>query len=120
VTIRVDGTATTIAAVGGRVLVLATAASELPLTLTPCYLARSDGALAISHLRLTTGHETFSQGVVAPAEPHATIAGACLLDHAAALRDTADQLTEATITVDVDPATLDRAAHAWGPPLPPG
>ena len=124
VTMRLDGTATpsstTIAAVGGSVLVLATAAPRLPLTLTSCYLARSDGALAVSHLRLVTDEETFSQYVIPPAELHATLAGACLLEHAAALRDAAGEITAATITVDVDLDTLERAAEAWGPPPPPG
>jgi hypothetical protein len=125
VAVRLDGTvtpsSTTIATVGGCVLVLATAAPRLLLTLTSCYLARSDGALAVSHLRLAIGGETFSQYVVAPAEEvHATLAGACLLDHAAALRDAAGQLIAARITVDVEPDTLDRVAQAWGPPPPPG
>ena len=120
VTVRLDGTptpsTTTIAAVGGSVLVLATAAPALPLALTSCYLARSDAALAVSHLRLTADEETFSQYVIAPATLHATLAGACLLEHAATLRDAA----AAAITVDVDPDTLDRVAETWGPPPPPG
>jgi hypothetical protein len=45
---------------------------------SPCYLARSDGALAVSHLRLAADEETFSQYVTPPAELHATLAGACL------------------------------------------
>ena len=65
VTVRLDGTptpsTTTIAAIGGSVLVLATAVPALPLALTSCYLARSDAALAVSHLRLTADEETFSQ-----------------------------------------------------------
>jgi hypothetical protein len=124
VTVRLDGeltpSTTTIAAVGGSVLVLATAAPALPLTLTSCYLARSDGALAVSHLRLTAGEETFSQYTIPPAQLHATLAGACLLEHAAALRDAAHEATAATITVDVDLDTLEHVADAWGPPPPPG
>src|SRR3954469_5075045 len=87
VTVRLDGTptptTTTIAAVGGSVLVLATAAPALPLTLTSCYLARPDGALAVSHLRLSASEETFSQYILPAAQLHATLAGACLLEHAA-------------------------------------
>ena len=124
VTVRLDGTptpsTTTIAAVGGSVLVLATAAPALPLALTSCYLARSDAALAVSHLRLTADEETFSQYVIAPATLHATLAGACLLEHAATLRDAAADTTAAAITVDVDPDTLDRVAETWGPTPPPG
>src|SRR3954464_12841797 len=124
VTVRLDGTPTptptTIAATGGSVLVLATAAPALPLTLTSCYLARSDGALAVSHLRLAADQETFSQYTLPPAQLHATLAGACLLEHTAALRDTAQDTTAAAITIDVDLETLERVAEAWGPPPPPG
>jgi hypothetical protein len=124
VTVRLDGeptpSSTQIAVVGGSVLVLATAAPELPLALTSCYLARSDGALAVSHLRLAAAEETFSQYVIPPAELHATLAGACLLEHAAALRDAAPDAAAAAITVDVDVDTLEHVAEAWGPPPPPG
>jgi hypothetical protein len=117
---RLTPTTTTIAAVGGSVLVLATAAPALPLALTSCYLARSDGALAVSHLRLTAGEETFSQYTIPPAQLHATLAGACLLEHAAALRDAAHEAATATITVDVDLDTLEHVADAWGPIPPAG
>src|SRR4051812_21221576 len=123
VSMRLDGTltptTTTISAVGGSVLVLATAAPALPLALTSCYLARSDGALAVSHLRLSAGEEAFSQYTLPPAQLHATLAGACLLEHAAALRDAAHD-TAATITVDVDLDTLEHVADVWGPIPPPG
>src|SRR5215213_5804785 len=92
VSLRLNGTltptTTTIAAIGGSVLVLATAAPALPLALTSCYLARSDGALAVTHLRLSASQETFNQYTLPPAQPHATLAGACLLEHAATLRET--------------------------------
>ena len=99
---------------------LATAAPRLPLALTSCYLARSDGALAVSHLRLTAGEETFSQYTLPPAQLHATLAGACLLEHAAALRDATHETAAATITVDVDLDTLEHVADVWGPIPPPG
>src|SRR3954471_6057152 len=106
VTVRLDGTptptTTTIAATGGSVLVLATAAPALPLALTSCYLARSDGALAVTHLRLSARQETFNQYAPPPGQLHATLAGACLLEHAATLRDAAEHTTAAAITIDVD------------------
>src|SRR3954464_923187 len=126
VTVRLDGTPTptptTIAATGGSVLVLATAAPDLPLVLTSCYLARSDGALAVSHLRLSAGEETFSQYTLPGARLQATLAGACLLEHAAILRDAAQQAGAAAVSVDVDVDldTLARAADIWGPLPPPG
>src|SRR3954447_12217290 len=95
VSVRLDGaltpTTTTIAAIGGSVLVLATAAPQLPLTLTSCYLARTDRALAVTHLHLSARAETFSQYPPPAAQLHATLAGACLLEHAATLRDAAQQ-----------------------------
>jgi hypothetical protein len=124
VTVCLDGTptptTTTIAAVGGAVLVLATAAPALPLTLTSCYVARSDGALAVTHLKLTVDDERFDQHTTASAPPHATLAGACLLEHAATLRDAAQDAVATVVTVDVDLDTLASAAEAWGPPPPPG
>ncbi len=54
ITVRVDGApigaSTTIAAVGANVLVLTSAVPERATTLTSCYLARSDAALAVSQL----------------------------------------------------------------------
>src|SRR3954454_22905716 len=118
VSVRLDGaltpTSTTIAAIGGSVLVLATAAPELPLALTSCYLARSDGALAVTHLRLSAGEETFSQYTLSPAQLHATLAGVCLLEHPATLGDAAEAMTAAAITIDVDLDTLERVVEAWG------
>src|SRR4051812_7039751 len=126
VSVRLDGaltpTTTTMAAIGGSVLVLATAAPDLPHALTSCYLARSDGALAVSHLRLSADEETFSQYTLPAARLHATLAGACLLEHAATLRDAAQQAgaTAVSVDVDVDLDTLARAADIWGPLPPPG
>ena len=124
VSVRLDETATasstTIAAVGASVLVLATPLPHQGLTLTSCYLARSDGALAVSHLRLTPSGEKFDQRRVPPGHLHATLAGACLLDHASVLRDLAVAATGADVRVDVAVDTLARVAEAWGPPPPPG
>jgi len=124
VTVRIDDTpaaaSTTIAAVGSNVLVLATVVPARALTLTSCYLARSDAALAVSQLAVDALEERLTQHVIAPTAHHATLAGACLLDHAAALRDLLAERTDALVTVDVDPDVLERAADAWGPPPPPG
>lgn len=124
VTVRLDDTtapsSTTIAAVGAHVLVIDTAIPEHALALTSSYLVRSDGALAVSHLRLTRGGEEFEQHTTPAEQLHATLAGACLLDHAAALHDLAARATGAAVSIDIDPNTLVRAAHAWGAPPPPG
>ena len=123
VTVRLDGTpapgSTTITPAGGAVLVLATALPTQAFTLTSTYLLRSDGAIAVSHLKVTAHEETFTQTVIGPGQLHATLAGACLLDHAAALRDLIAQTTSATVAVDVDPQALQRVTDTWGPPSPP-
>jgi hypothetical protein len=123
VTVRLDGTtalsSTTIAAVGASVLVIATTLPEHALTLTSTYLVRSDGALAVSHLRLTRGGEDLQQRITPGEQLHATLAGACLLDHAGALRDLAAPATGTAVSIDVDPDTLVGVGHIWGPP-PPG
>jgi hypothetical protein len=124
VNVRIDdvsvGASTTIAAVGGNVLVLVTALPARALTLTSCFLARSDAALAVSRLASDAHEERLTQRVLAATEHHATLAGACLLDHAAALRELLAVRAGAPVSVDVDPNALDCAADAWGPPAPPG
>jgi len=123
-TVRLDGApvagSTTIAAAGGYVLVIASALPAQALTLTSCYLGRPGGAIATSHMRLGPRGERFTQHVVPAGQQHATAAGACLLDHAAALQDALADMTPATVTVDVGLDALERAADAWGPPTPPG
>jgi hypothetical protein len=124
VTVHINHTpalaSTTIAAVGANVLVLATAVPQHATTLTSCYLARSDAALAVSQLAADATEERLTQHVIAPTEHHATLAGACLLEHAAALRELLAERTNALVTVDVHPDTLEHAARAWGSLPPPG
>lgn len=124
VSVRLDGTAaacsTTIAAVGASVLIVATALPGHGMTLTSCYLARSDGALAVSHLRLSPTHEDLEQRALPAGQLHATLAGACLLDHASTLRNLAVLATAAHVSVDVATETLAHVAEAWGPTQPPG
>ena len=124
VTVLLDGTpapgSTTLTGVGAYVLVIATALPEQATTLTSCYLGRPDGALAVSHLRVGPDDDQLDQHVLAPSQLHATAAGACLLDHAATLRDTLDHAGHATVTVDVTDDALDAAIDAWGPQAPPG
>src|SRR4051812_43797835 len=90
-TVRIGDTpvaaSTTIGAVGANVLALATAVPGRATTLTSCYLARSDAALAVSRLAADALGEHLTQHITTPTDYHATLAGACLLDHAAALRE---------------------------------
>lgn len=54
--------------------------------------------------------------LIAPTNHRATLAGPRLLEHAAALRELVAHRTDALVTVDVDPASLERAADAWNLP----
>lgn len=120
ITVRVDGTpitaSTTIAALGSNVLVLSSAVPERATALTSCYLARSDAALAVSELATDAHEERLTQHEIAPTNHRATLAGACLLEHAAAIRELLAHRTDALVTVDVEPAALERAADAWNLP----
>jgi hypothetical protein len=124
VTVRLDGTtalsSSTIAAVGASVLVIATTLPEHAIALTSAYLVRSDGALAVSHLRLRRDGEDFQQHTTPSEQLHATLAGACLLEHAAVLRELPAEATGAAVGIDVDPNRLVRVTHALGPAPPPG
>jgi hypothetical protein len=125
VTVGVDGrnesSSTTLASAGGYVLVVATTVPERAIGLTSCYLGQLGGAIAASHLHLAPGkHERFAQRLLAPEQPRASVAGACLLDHAAELQSALTEHTGSRVTVDVGLAALTRAAEAWGPPGPDG
>jgi hypothetical protein len=123
ITVRLDGTptpgSTSLNAVGGNVLVCATALPEQALLLTSTYVLSFRGAIAVTHLKVTAEEETFAHDAIGPGQLHATVAGACLLDHVATLRELLAHCTSATASVDVDLDTLARVAEAWGPP-PPG
>ena len=106
---------TTIGTIGAHALVLTTAIPGRGTTLTSSYLARSDAAVAVSRLVADAGGERLQQHTLGPTDHHATLAGACLLDHAAALRELLAERTDALVTVDVDPSTLASVAGSWGP-----
>ena len=111
---------TTIAAVGANVLVLISAVPARALTLTSAYLADSNGAVAVTRLAADAHTERFIEQHAAASRHQATLAGACLLDHAAALREHLAERTDSLVTVDVDPAALERASSVWGPNPPDG
>lgn len=123
VKVVIDGHAepssTTLATAGGYVFVVATTLPEQAVGLTSSYLGQLGGAIAASHLHLGPDqHERFAQRLLAPEKARASVAGACLLDHAAELQSALAERTGSSIAVDVGPAALTRAAEAWGPPGP--
>jgi hypothetical protein len=125
VTVAVDGqtesSSTTLATAGGYVLVVATTLPEHAIGLTSCYLGQLGGAIAASHLHLGPDqHEHFAQRLLAPEQARASVAGGCLLDHAAELQIALAERTGSSVAVDVGLAALARAAEAWGPAEPNG
>jgi hypothetical protein len=117
---------TTIGAVGGYAVVVATALPQLGVTLTSSYLAEMVGDIAASHLcSVPGGPPMIDQHVLPGHQPGQTHARACLLDHVAELRDTLDAFhtSAVTVTVTVADSTLadvDRAWQAQGEPPAPG
>jgi hypothetical protein len=127
--VQVDAVAqdasTTIGAVGGYAVVVATALPGLGVMLTSSYLAEMVGDIAASHLSsVPGGPPIIDQHVLPGPQPGQTHARTCLLDHVAELRDTLDayHASAATVTVTIADSTLAAADHAWRaqhePPAP--
>jgi len=69
-------------------------------------------------LRLSPASENLEQRTLPTGKLHATLAGACLLDHASVLRELAGAATQTEVSVDVAVATLSCVTDAWGPATP--
>ena len=70
--------------------------------------------MAVSRLIADAGGERLQRHTLGPTDHHATLAGACLLDHAAARRELLAGRANALVTVDVDLSTLTSVARSWG------
>ena len=107
-----ESCSTAIQGVSGYVVVVISVLESRGLLVASSYLANLSGRTAVSHLRSgRSGPAMFAQRMI-EAMPGETHARACLLDHAAELRDAVDELGEA-VTVEVSDAALDRAARVW-------
>src|SRR5437764_11263757 len=107
--------ATVIENAGGYVVVLSSVLESRAVTVVSCYLADLGGPSAVSHLRLLPGRPRQVAQRVLEALAGQSHARACLLDHAAELRDTlGDLLEHEQVSVDVPEATLEQAARVWG------
>lgn len=107
---------TTIGAIGGYAVVVATALPQLGVTLTSSYLAAMVGDIAASHLcSMPGGPPIIDQHVLPGQQPGPTHAQTCLLDHVAELRDVLDAFhaSAATVTVTIADSTLEHADRAW-------
>ena len=94
--------ATAIENAGGYVVVLSSVLESRAVTVVSCYLADLDGPTAVSHMRLLPGRPRQVAQRVLKALAGQSHARACLLDHAAELRDTLGELLEhEEVSVDV-------------------
>ena len=105
---------TAIDSVSGYVVVVISVLERAGLLLVSSYLANLSGRTAVSHLRSARGRPgVFAQRVI-EAMPGETHARACLLDHAAEVRDALDELIpDEEVMVEVSDEALARAAHVW-------
>ena len=110
--------ATTIQAAGAYVIVVETVLPSRATGLSSCYLCNLAGDTAVSHLRRAPGSPpVFSQRVLS-GMAGATLARACLLDHAAELQAFLDPDSEEALHVEISDAALARAAAVWRQPQP--
>lgn len=119
ITVAIDGVAerssTTIGAVGGYAVVVATALPDRAITLTSSYLSAMVGDIGASHLCSTPGQPPqIEQRVLAGDRLGRTHAQACLLDHVAELQMRLAALTDDTrVTIDLNESALQAADRAW-------
>jgi hypothetical protein len=115
---RATPSETTLATVGAYVVVVATTLPDVGGHLTSVYLAALNvGPIAASHLLTAPGEPPrITQRGLHAGPASVTHARACLLDHAAELRDALAARTAQAVGVDVPTATLQTAEQAWGEP----
>jgi hypothetical protein len=105
---------TEIVSAGGYLVAVTTVVPDRHLTLASSYLSTLAGPTAASHMRLRAGEVTFDQRVVALAGM--THARACLLDHAAELREVVGEVMHRDdVRVEVLDHALARAEKVWEP-----
>jgi hypothetical protein len=105
---------TAIETASGYVVVVISVLRSRAVTLVSSYLANLNGTTAVSHLRTCpAARAEFSQRMldVMPGQTHAR---ACLLDHAAELRNLLDELLDGEeVAVEVYDYALEQAARVW-------
>ncbi|MDQ3849582.1 MAG: hypothetical protein M3296_03070 [Actinomycetota bacterium] len=107
----------TITAVGGYVVVVATALPTAAVTLTSVYVGQIGGDTALTHLRLAPGRAAeLHQRTLAGHQPGQTHTRTCLLDHTAELQQLLAELTDQRVSIAIAPAALQRAERAWASP----
>ena len=95
-------------------VVLSSVLESRAITLVSCYLADLGGPTAVSHMRLAPGRAPQVAQRVLGGLPGQSHARACLLDHAAELRDALGELLEdEEVSVELAEDTLEQAARVW-------
>jgi hypothetical protein len=105
---------TAIHSVSGYVVVVITVLESRALLVASSYLAHVDGPTAVSHLRSHPGVSTGFRQRIIERMPGQTHARACLLDHAAEVRDALDELIpDEEVMVEVSEQALAQATRVW-------
>jgi len=108
--------ATAIESASGYVVVLTSVLESRAVTLVSCYLADLGAPTAVSHMRLAPGQPAQAAQRVLESLPGQSHARACLLDHAAELRDALGELLgDEEVSVELSEETLEQAARVWNP-----
>ena len=105
---------TAIHSVSGYVVVVISVLESRAVLVASSYLANLSGRTAASHLRTCPGRPgSFTQRIIERMAGQ-THARACLLDHAAELRDALDELMpDEEVMVEVSDRALAQAARVW-------
>lgn len=109
-----ESCSTAIHSVSGYVVVVISVLESRALLVASSYLANLSGRTAASHLRTSPGTPgSFAQRII-ERMPGQTHARACLLDHAAEVRDALEELLEdEQVTVEVSDRALAQATRVW-------
>ena len=105
---------TAIDSVSGYVVVVISVLESRALLVASAYLAHVGGPTAVSHLRSSpVVRGEFAQRII-ERMPGQTHARACLLDHAAEVRDALEELIpDEQVMVEVSEEALAHAARVW-------
>jgi hypothetical protein len=105
---------TELASEGGFVVTAITVVADVGVQLLSCYVAGLQGPAAVTHMLSASGAPRFEQHTVQLAG--ATLARACLLDHAAQLRELLEvEHALDDVRVDIQDRTLADAQRVWEP-----
>jgi uncharacterized small protein (DUF1192 family) len=111
----IASSSTTMGAIGGYAIVVATVLADRGITLTSSYLSAMIGDIAASHLCSAPGADAprIEQHILPGQQPGQTHAQACLLDHVAELQQRVAELSDELVRVKLSDRALAQADEAW-------